>query len=102
MIALKNERSPMLKTVEFNGQPCQPAIEIQEIGTDRVLSAEFESGEPAGFQGEPELLFLFGLFPSETTRVLDGVHELRLNKGRKKTSPSPCPLPARPSRGEGI
>jgi hypothetical protein len=87
LIAFKLTVSSMLKSIQFNGQSREPAIKVQKVGTDRILSAEFEPSETAGFQREPELLFFFSLFTPQTPCVLNRVHASEPKDSKEKNKP---------------
>ena len=48
-IVLDLIRQSVLKTIQFDRQLCHWTIEIEEVITDLMLAAKFESGEPPGF-----------------------------------------------------
>ena len=101
LIALKLARGSVLKSVQFNAQPRKPAIKVQEVGADRILPAEFEAGESAGFQRAPELCFLFGLLTSQSPRILDGVHEAEDKQRPTINKPLSLPSPRSSLAGRG-
>ncbi len=45
LVPLMLFRQPMLESIEFNGQLCNWAIEIEDIDSNRMLTAKFESGK---------------------------------------------------------
>jgi hypothetical protein len=44
----------MLRTVQFNDQFLRFAVEIDNIGWNRMLAAEFQTAQPTGSQAIPE------------------------------------------------
>lgn len=58
-------RQAVVETIQFNGQLCGGAIEVDVEVADLMLAAEFESGEASGFQSMPQLSFLVGLISAQ-------------------------------------
>ena len=76
----------MLAAIEFDDQICFNAQEIDYIGSDRRLAAEFVAVEAAVADGEPELAFGFGHIAAEAGGMradlaADGGHSGRLTLG---------------------
>jgi len=67
-------RKPMLRAVKFDGKFCGGTIEIEPVDAERVLAAEFESGETARFQGGPQFLFILRLLAPQAAGIGGGIH----------------------------
>ena len=74
LVCLRVFRKTVLEPVQFNGQTCVRTIEIQNISPGWMLSAKLKSRKASSSQRLPKLLFLFRLFPSQTTRLSCGTH----------------------------
>jgi len=55
----------VLRAVQFYGQLCVRAVEIQNIIPDRVLPPEFETGKTSSAQCPPEHLFVIRLLAAQ-------------------------------------
>lgn len=67
-------RHTMLKTVQLHRQTRQRAEEIQVVSSQRMLAAEFESGEPPGPQSPPQFLFFVRLLTAQAAGGGAGIH----------------------------
>jgi hypothetical protein len=80
---------PMSKSIQFNGQTAQRAIEIKGILADGMLAAKLESGKPSCAQHFPKLLFFFGLHAAKTPCIRSGrVHDHTLGTAATKSNKS--------------
>lgn len=64
-IAVLRSRGGVLPTVQLDAQPLLVAVEVQDIGLDRVLAAELQPAESIIPQQPPEQAFGVGLFSAE-------------------------------------
>src|SRR5262245_22049992 len=89
---------PVLKPIQLDAQPCHRAVKVQEVFSDRMLSAELESRKPSGFESAPQLLFFLGLVTAETSSRRGRVHVATLSnlEGNEQAS---SPRPSPPSDG---
>jgi hypothetical protein len=71
LVVLHLLRDTVLKTVKLDVQPRCRAIEIQEVNSNRMLAAKFESREAMASQRAPELFFLIGLVTTKLAGGLD-------------------------------
>ena len=78
LVALKMLRQAVLKTVQFHGQPCSRAVEVQKVFPLRMLAAELETREAARLQRAPQFLFLIRLVTTETAGDGGGIHASQL------------------------
>ena len=88
-IVLPLLRQSMLKAIQFNGQLCRGAIEVEIVFADLVLATKFESGKASGFKRLPELLFFVGLIATQKA----------CNRFWNVPSPRPSPLSLLAGRG---
>ena len=96
LVVLKLLRQAVLEAVEFHRKPRQRAVEVQDVISSGMLTAEFETGEAAGLQSAPEFLFLSGLLAAKLAGEGRGVHAgklLCLTVGRQERASSPRPSP---------
>src|SRR5438552_3084849 len=86
----------MRKTIQFDREPGQRTVKIENVLANRMLSAEFESGKTARPQSTPKLLFFPGLLASKAARVGRGIHQRHDTSGyaweQGKRPPLPSPL----------
>ncbi len=64
-VTVNSFRQAVLKSIKFNGQLRIGAIEIQNMSSNGMLPAKFETGEASSAQRPPELLFLIGLITTK-------------------------------------
>jgi len=74
LVCLRVFGKAMLKSVQLNRKARSGTIEVQNVRPGRMLTAKFESCKTSSPQRLPKLLFLFRLFPSQTTRLSRGTH----------------------------
>ena len=72
-------RKAVLESIQFNREACNGAVEIEEIFSQRMLAAEFESSEPPGMQRSPKRLFFLRLVASQTSRSSSRIHARQRN-----------------------
>ncbi len=91
----------VLETVQFDRQLGVGTIKIQNVPTDRVLPAEFETGKPSSAQCPPKLLLFVRLVAAKLAGDLFKAHGGRMRPAGKISSP-PAKLPTLlAKRGEG-
>jgi hypothetical protein len=78
----------MLRAVQFHGQLCIRAVEIQNVISDRVLPTEFEPGKTPATQGPPERLFVVRLVATQLAGDVFEAHGGMMFFARKISSPS--------------
>ena len=98
-ITVNSSGQTVLKTIQFNGQFCIGAIEIQNMSANGVLPSEFETGEASPAQCPPELLFFVGLIAAKLAGDWFEVHVGRMRKIIEISSSSPRPSPRLARRG---
>jgi hypothetical protein len=86
-VALDSLRRTVLRTVQFDGEFRVRAIEIQNVIADRVLAAEFETGETSPAQRPPEFFFFIGLIATKFAGDLFEVHCERMRLAKNKFKP---------------
>jgi len=72
-------RKAVLESIQFNREACNGAVAIEEISSQRMLAAEFESSEPPGMQRSPKRLFFLRLVASQTSRSSSRIHARQRN-----------------------
>ena len=72
-------RQPMLEPIQLNGQLCSRTIEIENVLSQRMLPAKFESRKTPGPQGAPQFLFFICLFVAEAAGIAGEIHGSNVN-----------------------
>ena len=78
----------VLKSVQFDREPRDGTVEVEEIFPRWMLAAEFEPGESPRPQCAPKLLFLLRLIATQSPRVCGGVHGAKSRTPVKRNKPS--------------
>ena len=80
--------------IEFNGQLCQRAVEIEEENAAGILPAEFEFGETPVAQQTPQTFFgVSGFFAEMAGKIAGGGGAGAMFAIVRKLPPHPGPLP---------
>jgi len=72
-------RQSMLESIQFNRKLCGRTIEVENVISQQMLAAEFESSKTPRPQGTPQFLFLVRLLMTEATGVAGGIHRRSVN-----------------------
>ncbi len=94
-----SSRQTTLKTVEFDIQLCNGAIEIQNMPANCVLPTKFEAGELSATQCPPKPFFFISLIVAQPAGNLFKAHAGRMQVLGKNSSSSPRPSPRLARRG---
>ncbi len=87
-VALHSIGMTVLRAVQFHGQFCIGAVDIQNMISDRVLSAEFETGKTPSAQRPPERLFVIRLVAAELAGDVFEAHVGRMFFAGNTSSPA--------------
>ena len=95
----------VLRAVQFHGQLCVRAVEIQNVISDHVLPTEFEAGKTSTAQCPPELLFVVREVPAQLAGDVFEAHVEMMfivKKIFKPANDTSVLLPLLPKGGVGL